>query len=102
VSDHIDQALRRRFSFLEMRPTPQCSPVGARRTRRRGGDAFAGSVVKLFEELHARQTADLGPERQIGHSFAEHCQIEAVEPITPGVASKRKLSRLPLPLLPRR
>jgi hypothetical protein len=69
VSDHIDQALRRRFSFLEMRPTPQCSPVGAGRTRRRGGDAFAGSVVKLFEELNARLSADLGPERQIGHSY---------------------------------
>jgi 5-methylcytosine-specific restriction protein B len=66
---HIDQALRRRFSFLEMPPDAAVLARWLEAYPPRGGDAFAGSVVKLFEELNARLTADVGPERQIGHSY---------------------------------
>jgi MoxR-like ATPase len=66
---HIDQALRRRFSFLEMPPDAAVLARWLEAHPPRGGDAFAGSLVKLFEELNARLTADLGVERQIGHSY---------------------------------
>jgi 5-methylcytosine-specific restriction enzyme B len=66
---HIDQALRRRFSFLEMPPDAAVLARWLETHPPRGGDAFAGTVVKLFEELNARLAADLGPERQIGHSY---------------------------------
>lgn len=66
---HIDQALRRRFSFLEMPPDAAVLARWLAVHASRGGDAFAGSVVKLFEELNARLAVDLGPERQIGHSY---------------------------------
>jgi MoxR-like ATPase len=66
---HIDQALRRRFSFLEMPPDAAILARWLEAHPPRGGDAFATSVVKLFEELNARLAADLGPDRQIGHSY---------------------------------
>lgn len=66
----LDQALRRRFSFVEMPPDaavlaswleqhPPADPDGT----------FGPRVVRLFEELNRRLARDLGPERQIGHSF---------------------------------
>jgi MoxR-like ATPase len=66
---HIDQALRRRFSFVEMPPDAAILARWLEAHPPRGGDAFATSVVKLFEELNARLTVDLGPDRQIGHSY---------------------------------
>ena len=63
----LDQALRRRFSFLDMPPdarilsswldaqTPPLDPV------------FAKRVLLLFEHLNDRLRSDLGPQTQIGH-----------------------------------
>src|SRR5262249_25784057 len=66
---HIDQALRRRFSFLEMPPDAAVLARWLAVHPPRSRDAVAGSGGTLFEELNARLTADLGPERQIGHSY---------------------------------
>lgn len=71
----LDQALRRRFSFVEMPADPAVlagwleatlpSPPG-------GGEqdeTFGPRVVRLFEELNRRLARDLGPDKQVGHSF---------------------------------
>jgi hypothetical protein len=66
----LDQALRRRFSFVDMPPDaallagwleahPPADP----------DEAFGPRVVRLFEELNRRLARDLGPDRQVGHSF---------------------------------
>ena len=66
----LDQALRRRFSFLDMPPdagllakwleaNPPADP----------DETFGPRVVRLFEELNRRLARDLGPEKQVGHSF---------------------------------
>jgi hypothetical protein len=65
----IDQALRRRFSFLEMPPDAAVLAAWLEAHPPRDGDAFTAVVVRLFEELNARLRADLSPERQIGHSY---------------------------------
>jgi len=108
----LDQALRRRFSFVEMTADAavlagwleaQTSPPPLRgrsasgasreggvvvpdpppggtvsstddpRTKGIGGGddsgTFAPRVVKLFDELNRRLARDLGPDKQIGHSF---------------------------------
>jgi 5-methylcytosine-specific restriction endonuclease McrBC GTP-binding regulatory subunit McrB len=65
----LDQALRRRFSFLEMGPDARVLDrwlaVHIPATRQ----SFARSVLTLFERLNARLRADLGPGAQIGHSY---------------------------------
>ncbi len=53
----IDQALRRRFSFLEMPPDPA---VLARWLQAHTPATFAERVLTLFERLNARLRADLG------------------------------------------
>src|SRR5205823_1062700 len=65
----IDQALRRRFSFLEMPPDAAVLAAWLEVHPPREGEAFTAVVVRLFEELNARLQADLGPERQVGHSY---------------------------------
>jgi hypothetical protein len=66
----LDQAIRRRFSFIDMAPDaavlarwlgehPPADP----------DPAFAPRLVRWFEDLNRRLTRDLGPDRQIGHSF---------------------------------
>jgi MoxR-like ATPase len=65
----IDQALRRRFSFLEMAPDAAVLAAWLEAHPPRAGESFAAAVVKLFEELNARLRSDLGPERQVGHSY---------------------------------
>jgi hypothetical protein len=65
----IDQALRRRFSFLEMPPDAAVLAAWLEAHPPREGEEFAAVVVRLFEELNARLRADLGPERQVGHSY---------------------------------
>jgi MoxR-like ATPase len=65
----IDQALRRRFSFLEMPPDAAVLARWLEAHPPRGGDEFAQSVVRLFEALNERLKADLGPDRQVGHSY---------------------------------
>ncbi len=67
----LDQALRRRFSFVEM--TADAAVLAGwleSGTGNAGEDGtFAPRVVKLFDELNRRLARDLGPDKQIGHSF---------------------------------
>ncbi len=65
----VDQALRRRFSFLEMPPDPGVLSAWLRAHPPTGGEAFAAAVADLFERLNARLCADLGPHCQVGHSY---------------------------------
>jgi MoxR-like ATPase len=67
----LDQALRRRFSFVDM---PADAAVLASwlesHTHPEAPDAgFGPRVVHLFEELNRRLARDLGPEKQVGHSL---------------------------------
>jgi 5-methylcytosine-specific restriction protein B len=65
----IDQALRRRFSFLDMPPDAAVLARWLQAHAPAAGACFAERVVKLFERLNARLRADLGPQGQIGHSY---------------------------------
>jgi hypothetical protein len=65
----VDQALRRRFSFLEMPPDPAVLAEWLRAHQPAAGADFAGTVVRVFERLNARLRADLGPHCQVGHSY---------------------------------
>lgn len=67
----LDQALRRRFSFVDM---PADAAVLARWLEdhppaESGDETFGPRVVRLFEELNRRLARDLGSEKQVGHSF---------------------------------
>jgi hypothetical protein len=66
---HLDQALRRRFSILELLPDGEVLSAWLRDHPPRHGDAFAPTVVALFEALNQRLCRDLGPRYQIGHSY---------------------------------
>jgi hypothetical protein len=65
----VDQALRRRFSFLEMPPDAAVLADWLRLHPPVAGPAFADKVVSLFEKLNARLRTDLGPQQQVGHSY---------------------------------
>lgn len=71
----LDQALRRRFSFVEMTADAAVlagwleSGTGNAVTGSDDPGTFAPRVVKLFDELNRRLARDLGPDKQIGHSF---------------------------------
>jgi 5-methylcytosine-specific restriction enzyme B len=65
----IDQALRRRFSFLDMPPDAGVLRAWLRTHPPRSGPAFAETVAALFESLNTRLRADLGPLYQVGHSY---------------------------------
>jgi hypothetical protein len=65
----IDQALRRRFSFLEMQPDAGVLAAWLRDHPPSAGDDFAQTIVALFEGLNLRLREDLGPRHQIGHSY---------------------------------
>jgi MoxR-like ATPase len=65
----VDQALRRRFSFLEMPPAAAVLAAWLAAHPPAAGPEFAASVVALFERLNARLRADLGPACQVGHSY---------------------------------
>jgi hypothetical protein len=64
----IDQALRRRFSFLDMPPDSAVLSawLAAHPPQTKG---LAERVVTLFERLNDRLRTDLGPHFQIGHSY---------------------------------
>jgi 5-methylcytosine-specific restriction enzyme B len=67
----LDQALRRRFSFVDM---PADAAVLASWLEQHppevaGDETFGPRVVRLFEELNRRLARDLGPEKQVGQSF---------------------------------
>ncbi|MCI0705441.1 MAG: hypothetical protein L0241_30645, partial [Planctomycetia bacterium] len=67
----LDQALRRRFSFVDMPADAAilASWLEANPPAEAGDETFGPRVVQLFEELNRRLARDLGPEKQIGHSF---------------------------------
>lgn len=66
----LDQALRRRFSFVEMPPDAALLAHWLERHPPADPDeAFGPRVVQAFEELNRRLARDLGPDRQVGHSF---------------------------------
>jgi hypothetical protein len=65
----VDQALRRRFSFLEMPPDPGVLAAWLRDHPPKAGEAFAQTVVALFEGLNLRLRNELGPQYQVGHSY---------------------------------
>lgn len=66
----VDQALRRRFSFVEMDAD---AAILARWLEAHPpadtDELFSHSVVRLFEELNHRLARELGPDKQVGHSF---------------------------------
>jgi 5-methylcytosine-specific restriction endonuclease McrBC GTP-binding regulatory subunit McrB len=66
----LDQALRRRFSFVEMEPD---AAILARWLETNASDpaddAFGPRVVRVFEELNRKLTREVGAGKQIGHSF---------------------------------
>jgi MoxR-like ATPase len=66
----LDQAVRRRFSFVDMPPDPAVLArwLDARPPADQDPN-FAPRLVRWFEELNRRLTRDLGPDRQVGHSF---------------------------------
>jgi 5-methylcytosine-specific restriction protein B len=65
----VDQALRRRFSFLEMPPDAGVLAGWLSAHPPAAGEEFAAGVVRLFERLNARLRSDLGPQFQVGHSY---------------------------------
>ena len=66
----IDQALRRRFSFVEMCPDAALLANWFENNPPADDDAtFAPQLVKWFDDLNHRLIRDAGPDRQIGHSF---------------------------------
>ncbi|HXG13140.1 MAG TPA: DUF2461 family protein [Gemmataceae bacterium] len=65
----VDQALRRRFSFLDMPPDATVLRAWLREHPPAAGPDFAAAVVALFERLNARLRDDLGPQCQVGHSY---------------------------------
>jgi uncharacterized protein (DUF2461 family) len=65
----IDQALRRRFSFLDMPPDAAVLSRWLHAHTPAAGAAFAERVLILFARLNTRLCSDLGPQRQIGHSY---------------------------------
>jgi 5-methylcytosine-specific restriction protein B len=65
----VDQALRRRFSFLEMPPDPTVLAAWLRANPPRGGPEFAGQMVALFERLNKNLIKELGPQGRVGHSY---------------------------------
>jgi MoxR-like ATPase len=65
----VDQALRRRFSFLDMPPDADVLADWLAAHPPAEGAELAAVVVRLFERLNARLRADLGPHGQVGHSY---------------------------------
>jgi hypothetical protein len=65
----VDQALRRRFCFLDMPPDATVLRAWLKAHPPSGGADFADMVVAIFERLNARLRAELGPAFQVGHSY---------------------------------
>ncbi len=63
----VDQALRRRFSFLEMSPDAEVLAAWLR-THPPAEIDFASRVLDLFDRLNAKLAFELGPTALIGHS----------------------------------
>jgi hypothetical protein len=73
----LDQALRRRFSFLEMLPDAAVLSAWLTEHPPRGDEDFAASVLRQFEELNTRIAAEVGPHRRVGHSYFMVCDLDA-------------------------
>ncbi|MFO0879019.1 MAG: DUF2461 family protein [Gemmataceae bacterium] len=65
----VDQALRRRFSFVQMDPDAAVLASWLTHHPPRQGTAFAARVVALFERLNARLQSEAGAHAGIGQSF---------------------------------
>ncbi len=65
----LDQALRRRFSFLEMTPNGAVLGAWLEQHLPRNGTGFATRVHYLFERLNEQLRTTLGPGYQVGHSY---------------------------------
>jgi 5-methylcytosine-specific restriction protein B len=67
----LDQALRRRFSFVDMPADAAvlASWLEAHAPTDTPDTTFGPRVVRLFEELNRRLARDLGAEKQVGHSL---------------------------------
>jgi MoxR-like ATPase len=63
----VDQALRRRFSFVDM--PPDAAVLKAWLGVEVPDAAFAARVVGLFERLNGRLCGELGPNARVGHSY---------------------------------
>lgn len=64
----LDQALRRRFSFVEIAPDLEILTTWLAAHPPAGGPALASRVVNLFRRLNERLRQDLGSTAQVGHS----------------------------------
>jgi len=65
----LDQALRRRFSIVDMKPDTRILSAFLEEHAPDEGPAFSERVLALFERLNARLAQDVGPHGQIGHSY---------------------------------
>jgi hypothetical protein len=65
----LDQALRRRFSFLEMSPDPGVLAGWLHIHPPLGGRPLAERVLLLFERLNSKLVAEVGVQARIGHSY---------------------------------
>jgi hypothetical protein len=64
----VDQALRRRFSFLEMPPDARVLASWLE-ANPPADETFGPRVVALFEDLNRKLADDLGGACQVGHSY---------------------------------
>jgi 5-methylcytosine-specific restriction enzyme B len=64
----VDQALRRRFSFLEMPPDARVLASWLE-AHPPADEAFGPKLVALFEALNRKLADEAGPTCQIGHSY---------------------------------
>jgi MoxR-like ATPase len=65
----VDQALRRRFSFVEISPDPAVLAAWLQNRPPLSGAEFADRVVSLFNRLNSRLREEAGPNCQVGHSY---------------------------------
>jgi len=65
----LDQALRRRFSLVEMVPDARILASWLDAHIPAAGPGYAARVLELFERLNARLLHDVGPQGRIGHSY---------------------------------
>jgi hypothetical protein len=76
----LDQALRRRFSFVEMPPDAALLAGWLEKNPPADADGTFGSrVVRVFEELNRRLVRELGTDRQVGHSFFMVADLDAAK-----------------------